>query len=116
MRRPFLFAAFSLFATAPSAQMLNAADFLPGCRAALQIQVPADRSAVLKMGQCLGVVHAIITLVRDLPPATGFCPKEASMGELLNVLLNYVDGRPELLNDNFVHVSVQAFRATWPCN
>ena len=61
-------------------------------------------------GLCAGKVEAIAVF------ATGICyPAEVTVGQMIRVVVRYIDERPARLHENFLILADEAMRAAWPC-
>ena len=108
MRRTLSILAFALLAGTAQANAesspSSAAVIVPGCK---------DReSHDLKRGMCLGATLTLMAARNELhicPPA----PK--TTGQAIEIIVNYSDGHPEKLQDEFVEVALDALHAAWPC-
>jgi hypothetical protein len=61
-------------------------------------------------GLCAGKVEAVAVF------ATGICyPSDATVGQMIRVVVRYIDERPARLHENFLILAREAMQATWPC-
>lgn len=74
----------------------------PACQAFI------DGSATdLDRFQCMG---PILALTMD-----GCIPRDETMGKVVLVILQYIDGQRARLNEDFKKLALEAIRNTWPC-
>lgn len=118
-RRPFwrrwlggaaLCAGSILLPAVASAQVepASATWIMPGCRAA--IAEPRSRPADYDQGLCTGIVRGISYVDLDM-----CAPGKVTLGQMLRVVVRYIDMRPERQHENFVLLALEALRAAWPC-
>jgi Rap1a immunity proteins len=88
-----------------------------GCRLWIETK-PTPIADDLEKGICFGVV---MTLVEDYLNKD-FCiymknPTELgpTNGQFLRVVVQYIDGRPGRLHEDFHNLAHEALRVTWPC-
>jgi hypothetical protein len=82
-------------------------DFLPHCK---------TEAASWQNGLCLGMIRGISDLERLLPPAARFCPPSAvTRGQMVRVVVAFLERNPAFLHERFSSLVVLAFRDAWPC-
>lgn len=65
-----------------------------------------------RMGFCSGIIVGLSYSGKSY----GICfPAGATSQQAVNVIVQYIDGRPKRMNENFMSLSVEALRAAWPC-
>lgn len=103
-------------------EQFMARTILPGCKAFVALREgslkPTINSA-LDAGVCVGTVETLEMLYATASlggPTTICMPSNASTGQLIRVAIRYMDARPERLNESFALLTIEAFRATWPCS
>jgi Rap1a immunity proteins len=120
----------SLIAVMPAAAMLNCAlavaepdqtsanYWMPACRDAASLNLYGDNSGepetihVFKMGFCAGLINGITYMKKSI----GVCqPDGVSTQQATQVVVQYIDKRPERINENFKLLAVEALQAAWPC-
>jgi hypothetical protein len=70
----------------------------------------------LKSGTCEGFVYAMGALGGLLAEPDRFChPYGVDVEQGERVLLKYLNEHPELTHEDAVLLSLQAFKAAWPC-
>ncbi len=79
---------------------------MPGCRAMV---AESDREQ-FKQGICSGVVRGVAFMDLDM-----CAPGEVTQGQVLRVVVRYIDERPARQLENFVKLAAEALRAAWPC-
>jgi len=83
---------------------------MAGCRAFLLPKIPHDYNLSLIAGVCAGIVSGINYAAADVCP-----PKGVTSVQSVRIVVNYIDGRPARLNENFNALALEALRAAWPC-
>jgi hypothetical protein len=88
---------------------VKSANFLMrGCRNTAKYLSPTYLSGV-----CDGSVGVLMSLGREF---LGFCPPaEATRSQGVFVVVQYIDGQPARLHENFEALATEALRAAWPC-
>ncbi len=118
-RRPFwrrwlgvatLCAASALLPPVASAQVDpgSATWVMPGCRAS--IAESRSRPADYAQGVCMGMVRGIFFMHPDV-----CAPLEVTNGQILRVVVRYIDMRPERQHESFAKIVAEALGAAWPC-
>lgn len=68
------------------------------------------------MGDCSGIVAAIVYFGRDLPQEVRFCaPPGSTNGQAVRVIVNYLQARPEILHLDFRALAANALHNAWSC-
>src|SRR6516164_3861874 len=119
----------SLIAVIPAAAMLNcglavaqldqtsANYWMPACRDAASTNFYGESGEpqtihVFKMGFCAGVINGITYMKTSI----GVCqPDGVSTQQATSVVVQYIDKRPERMNENFRLLAIEALQAAWPC-
>lgn len=85
----------------------SANDTMPGCR---HFMVPGDNDEPFLQGWCGGLISALSFMSADV------CnPKGATRGQIVRVVVKYIDDRPARMHEDFRQLAVEAMRAAWPC-
>jgi len=98
-----------LSVTTGHAQDLDSANnVMKGCRAFLA----KSKGDTFLRGACAGTVYAIA----GLAPDTDICiPTGATVGEEIQVVVAYIDARPDRQHQDFRSLALEAFKEAWPC-
>jgi hypothetical protein len=117
IRRLWLGAALALTVTAAGAADDQSANFImPGCRAAMANNPPSQAGLAFQAGLCMGlVIGARFMLYRR----TDFCadvPNSVTNGQLLRVVVRYIETRPQDMHQPFMGLAVVALMDAWPCS
>lgn len=108
--------ALSLFASACAGEKANAefdvssaSYIMTGCRSF--IARSGDLGTAYASGLCAGKVEAVAVF------DSGICfPSEATVGQMIRVVVRYIELRPARLHENFMILARDAMREVWPCN
>jgi hypothetical protein len=75
-----------------------------------------SRDADFNAGECMGFIEGVLdTTFRYVTP-TGHCiPHEVIMGQIIRVVVQYVDARPVRAHEAFAVLVTEALRDAWPC-
>jgi Rap1a immunity proteins len=92
---------------------------LPYCRAAVNNQAPALASDAVMQGMCVGIVDAIDFIMSELPPDekefSSCLPGDVTLRQAVQVVITYIDARPERMHENFKKLAIEAIHDAWPC-
>jgi Rap1a immunity proteins len=92
---------------------------LPYCRAAVNNQAPALTSDAVMQGMCVGIVDAIDFMMSEYPPEEqehrSCPPSDVILKQAVQVVIAYIDARPERMNENFKALAIEAIHDAWPC-
>ena len=93
----------------------SADHIMPACRdvaALMTFTNTESKEDFSRMGFCIG----IITGLSYMGQPYGIClPVGATSQQAARVVVQYIDGRPERMNENFMLLTVEALQAAWPC-
>jgi hypothetical protein len=100
-------------ATAEGAQSFHSADaMLPGSKLLVAGAMGKDLSEAYDVGFCAGTVSAIVSLTRGYD----MCPSSSvTQGQILQVVIRYVEARPQRVHEEFGPLAIEALRDGWPC-
>ena len=88
---------------------------MPACRdvaALITFTNTESKEDLARMSFCVG----IITGLSYMGQPYGIClPVGATSQKAADVVVQYIDGRPERMNENFMLLAVEALQAAWPC-
>src|SRR5579863_5262613 len=114
MRRLLL---LSLFLAAPCTaqtdnQDVSSANFMvPYCRLVI-----SDPGRDFWSGTCFGEIVALLNAEPFLSVDLKACvPSGVTPAQATQVVLNYIDARPQLMHKAFLVLAVDAMKAAWPC-
>jgi len=93
----------------------SANSIMPGCREAaapVTFSIPSNESNDLA-SFCLGLVGGLSYSGRS--DGTMCFPAGMTSQQAVRVVVEYIDGHPERMNENIVPLAIEALRAAWPC-
>ena len=93
----------------------SANDIMPGCRdaaALIAFSNPSNASSDLA-SFCLGITVGLSYLGRS--DGTICLPVGVTREQAVRVVVQYIDGQPARMNENFVPLAIEALQAAWPC-
>jgi hypothetical protein len=95
----------------------SAGGTLPYCLTELRLmEGPGNNSTeeAFQTGYCRGLVRGLYVL------SQGFkimCPPEGvTQGQSIQVIVGYINARPERMQERFELLAMDAFREAWPCS
>ncbi len=95
----------------------SANDVMPGCRDVVlqinQIHLSGiSKQDLYEMGFCMGTISGLSYVGKsyDICMPTGMTSQQAT-----DVVVQYIDKRPERMNENFMLLAVEALQTAWPC-
>ena len=122
MRGLVLGIAIGLIATSALAQQddkFTAKYLLPYCRDAINNKAPTMSSDAVMQGMCVGMVDALDFLMSDLPAEDkeyrSCPPSDATLKQTVQLVIKYIDARPERMNESFKKLAIEAIHDVWPC-
>lgn len=100
-------------ATAEGAQSFHSANaVLPGCKFLVAGAMGKNLSEAYDVGFCAGMVSAIVSLTTGPVMCV---PSKVTQGQILQVILRYVEARPQRIHEEFGPLAIEALRDAWPC-
>jgi len=96
----------------------TSADYvMPGCRDAASLitfsNVGESEQQVSLMGFCAGIVAGFSFMGQPY----GICvPAGTTAQQATSIVVQYIDGQPARIHENFNRFAVEALRANWPCS
>jgi hypothetical protein len=92
---------------------------LPYCRDAITNKAPTVPSDAVMQGMCVGMIDALDFLMSQLPAEDkeyrSCPPSDATLKQTVQVVMKYIDERPERMNESFKKLAIEAIREAWPC-
>src|SRR5215472_8202404 len=96
----------------------TSADYvMPGCRDAASLitfsNVGESEQQVSLMGFCAGIVAGFSFMGQPY----GICVAAGTTAQqATSIVVQYIDGQPARIHENFNRFAVEALRANWPCS
>jgi hypothetical protein len=93
----------------------SASSIMPGCREEAALIPFSYRSNDLSdlASFCLGIIVGLSYSGRS--HGTICMPAGATREQAVGVVVQYIDGQPSRMNENFTPLAIEALQATWPC-
>src|SRR6516164_3499569 len=86
---------------------------MPACRN--WITFAGDRQGIDE-ALCAGIISGLAYTVKFLPPDSSSCtPEGVTIGEMVRVVVAYIERRPERMHEDFRKLAVEAWHEAWPC-
>jgi len=88
---------------------------MPGCREAaalIRLSTPSNDYTELA-SFCLGIIVGLSYLGRS--DGTMCFPIDVTREQTVRAVVQYIDGQPSRMNENFVPLAIEALQAAWPC-
>jgi Rap1a immunity proteins len=86
---------------------------MPACRN--WIAFAGDRQGIDE-AMCAGIISGLAYTVKFLPPDSSSCrPEGVTIGEMVRVVVAYIERRPERMHEDFRRLAVEAWHEAWPC-
>ena len=96
----------------------TSADYvMPGCRDAASLiafsNVEESKDEVSLMSFCAGIVFGLSFMGQPY----GICvPAGTTSQQATSIIVQYIDGQPARIQEDFNSFAVEALRANWPCS
>jgi hypothetical protein len=89
---------------------------MPGCRDAASLIIFSNalsEEQVSLMSFCAGIVVGLSFMGQPY----GICvPADTTSEQAASVVVQYIDGQPARIHEDFNRFAVEALRANWPCS
>jgi len=86
---------------------------MPACRN--WITFAGDRQGIDE-ALCAGIISGLAYTVKFLPPDSSSCtPQGVTTGEMVRVVVAYIERRPERMHEDFRRLAIEAWHEAWPC-
>ena len=92
----------------------SANSMLPACMAVLAISSgnPAAGIDPVEMGRCIGMIEGVALLANY----GVFCPPAgAAIKQRIQVIIAYIEARPQRMHEDFRVLAAEAMQKAWPC-
>ena len=96
----------------------TSADYvMPGCRDAAELitfsNVGETEEQISRMSFCAGIVVGLSFMGQPY----GVCvPASTTPQQVTSIVVQYIDGQPARIHEDFNRFAVEALRANWPCS
>ena len=89
----------------------SAAELLPACQQFHQLPLPSVTFVMAyNEGKCVGIILGVEETADDV-----CIPNGITTDQKVRVVIEYIDQRPERLNEPFARLAHEALKAAWPC-
>jgi hypothetical protein len=91
----------------PSTPENSARLIMPGCR---NFAEPRSAGDAFDQGLCIGLLKGLYYLSNDacIPPAV-------TVSAMTRIVVQFIDGQPSRLQEDFRELALEALRTAWPC-
>ena len=91
--------------------------FMPGCRDAASLitfsNVGVSEEQIARENFCAGIVVGLSFIGQPY----GICaPAGTTSQQATSIVVQYIDGQPARIHEDFNSLAVEALRANWPCS
>jgi hypothetical protein len=96
----------------------SANSVLPYCRAALNNEAPIVASDAIMQAMCIATVDVVDFMMSNYPAQNEYrsCPpSDMTLRQVVQIVITYIDARPERMNESFKKLAIEAIREAWPC-
>jgi len=96
----------------------TSADYvMPGCRDVAPLitfsDVGESKEQISRMSFCAGIVVGLSFMGQPY----GICvPAGTTSQQVISIVVQYIDGQPARIHEDFNSFAVEALRANWPCS
>jgi Rap1a immunity proteins len=110
-------------ANADRANVDSANGMLPGCKLLLDFSNKRPSLSVsdgVRVGFCSGTIRTLMQLSSlaseygPTPPCSKM-PDNATQGQVIRVIIKFIEARPERMHEPFILLALEAMRNAWPC-
>ena len=109
----FVICTWSHAALAQSSDVDSGTFFLRVCKGLLD----EHPRATFEGGLCAGAAEMLRHVGRYLRPELAWCiPKGVTTREVIQVVVKFLESRPQRLHEMYFLLSADALRSAWPCN
>jgi hypothetical protein len=120
MMRTLILTALMIVLTAGTANaQTSGKDMLEPCRNQILPTPPGKVTPpheLVLQGRCAGMIEALAYVGRDLPEPRRNCTPDGPAGAgMQGVVVSYLVGHRDRLNDRFMDLVLAALAAKWPC-
>ena len=96
----------------------TSADYvMPGCRDAASLITFSNDGESEEQGSLMGFCAGIVAGFSFMGQPYGICvPPGTTAQQATSVVVQYIDGQPARIHEDFNRFAVEALRANWPCS
>ena len=97
----------------------SANSVVPYCRAALNNEAPIVASDAIMQAMCIATVDVVDFMMSNYPAQANeyrSCPpSDMTLRQVVQIVITYIDARPERMNESFKKLAIEAIHDAWPC-
>src|SRR5215470_18987493 len=96
----------------------TSADYvMPGCRDAALLITFSNTGESEEQASLMGFCAGIVVGLSFMGQPQGICvPAGTTAQQVTGIVVQYIDGQPARIHENFNRFAVEALRANWPCS
>jgi hypothetical protein len=96
----------------------TSADYLmPGCRDAASLITFSNAGESEEQASLMGFCAGIVVGLSVMGQPYGICvPAGTTSQQVTGIVVQYIDGQPARIHEDFNRFAVEALRANWPCS
>jgi len=96
----------------------TSADYLmPGCRDAASLITFSNAGESEEQASLMGFCAEIVVGLSVMGQPYGICvPTGTTSQQVTGIVVQYIDGQPARIHEDFNRFAVEALRASWPCS
>ena len=96
----------------------TSADYvMPGCRDAASLITFSNAAESEEQASLMGFCAGIVVGLSFIGQREGICvPAGTTAQQATSIVVQYIDGQPARINEDFNRFAVEALQANWPCS
>jgi hypothetical protein len=88
---------------------------MPGCRAFVKGELSSSYIEGYMQGECVGIIRGLVDAAHLQPPSPLCVPDDATNGQMVRVVVSYIDRHPERMHQSFAYLAFDALKEASPC-
>jgi hypothetical protein len=88
---------------------------MPGCRAFVKGELSSSYIEGYMQGECVGIIRGLVDAAYLQRPSPFCVPDDATNGQMVRVVVSYIDRHPERMHQSFAYLAFDALKEAWPC-
>src|SRR5215468_9725316 len=91
--------------------------FMPGCRDAASLITFSNAGESQEQASLMGFCAGIVVGLSFMGQPQGICvPAGTTAQQVTSIVVQYIDGQPARIHEDFNNFALEALRANWPCS
>src|SRR5215472_5346385 len=91
--------------------------FMPGCRDAASLITFSNAGDAEEQASLMGFCAGIVVGLSFMGQSYGICvPAGTTSQQVTGIVVQYIDGQPARIHEDFNNFALEALRANWPCS